>query len=152
WTMAKVRRLMAVATVLVCLAVSTSSMTRGGPAAKKNRGLDLPPDGQKPAAAKDDAQFEQNLAQAKFDKGGVISYVTREKETLVALQAKHTLKPGPARPRDILVLVNTSASLTGAPLIAARQIAEDIVDQAGPGDRVSLWTLNTASAKFTRSL
>src|SRR5262249_55241275 len=79
------------------------------------------------------------------------TYQTKD-DLLFALKVQPKLDAPPPRPRDYLVLVDTSASQFGAPLIAARQLAEHLVEQAGDDDRVALWIVNTPDKKFTRSL
>src|SRR5262249_17409444 len=56
------------------------------------------------------------------------------------------------RPRDILVMVSTSAGQAGAAWTAAKQIAQKAVEAAGPKDRISIWTVSTPEEKFTRCL
>ena len=56
----------------------------------------------------------------------------------------------PARPRDVLVLVDMSASQAGRPIAQARQIITALTADAGPNDRFAVWTLSTPAA--TKSL
>jgi tetratricopeptide (TPR) repeat protein len=100
--------------------------------------------------ARSGAQFGEDVAAGKFTRLPVITYQTAAKETLFALQVKPALDPVPPRPRDILVLLDTSASAAGAPLALAKRIARELVNDAGPRDRVAIWTVNTPRA--TRSL
>ena len=49
----------------------------------------------------------------------------------------------PQRSRDYIILVSNSASQAGPSWIASGQIAEAIIKNAAPEDRVSLWTVST---------
>src|SRR5205814_1635248 len=55
-----------------------------------------------------------------------------------------------ARPRDIQILIDHSASQAGAPLEAARRIAKEVVGAAGESDRIAIWAVSTPKA--TRNL
>jgi hypothetical protein len=154
--MTTVRRLLAVAAILALAAISTRSLIWGGPAVNtKDRGLRFPADGSKPAYHKNDTDFEQDLTRAKFDGQNLVVYPAPDKGLLWALQVRPKLADAPRRPRDILLMVNTSASMGGkfaVSLTAARQLAEEIVKKAGKDDRVSLWTVNVSFGRFTRNL
>ena len=63
------------------------------------------------------------LAVTKFSTLPALTYQVRDGEMLFAWQIKPTLEAAPARPRDVLVLVDTSASQAGKPLQQARQIS-----------------------------
>jgi tetratricopeptide (TPR) repeat protein len=102
------------------------------------------------SSAKLDDDFSEDLANAKFTKGGVLTYRTTGGDLLFALQVKPELKPMPERPRDYLVMVDTSASQVKAPLATARQITEALVKGVGEQDRLAIWTVNTPKA--TRDL
>ena len=67
-----------------------------------------------------------------------------------AFQVKPELPAAPARPRDIQILVDLSASQAGAPLEAARKIAKDVLASAGESDRAAVWAVSTP--KSTRNL
>ena len=56
----------------------------------------------------------------------------------------------PARPRDGLVLVDTSASQAGMPLKQARHSLSELALRLSPSDRISVWSLSTPDS--TRSL
>jgi hypothetical protein len=82
-------------------------------------------DGLKPAKPADanrpDAgRTVDELAATKFSQLPALTYRLREGETLFAWQVKPTLDPLPPRPRDVLVVVDTSASQAGRPLQQAR--------------------------------
>jgi hypothetical protein len=99
---------------------------------------------------KGDRSLTDDLALSKFSQGGMVTYQTTTGDTLFALQIKPKLEAGPARPRDFLVLADTSASQVGPYLAAARDLASLLDEQARPEDRIDLWTVNTPAA--TRSL
>jgi tetratricopeptide (TPR) repeat protein len=83
------------------------------------------------------------LVAGRFGSQPVIRYETRAKESLFAWQLKPALDPLPARPRDVILLIDTSASQAGKPLQLATRLAEQLIKDASPVDRVSLWTANT---------
>ncbi|MDB5312344.1 MAG: hypothetical protein JWO38_6546, partial [Gemmataceae bacterium] len=103
-----------------------------------------------PDARPDGGRVIDELAVTKFSKHPAITYQVRSGETLFAWQVKPTLDPAPARPRDVLVLVDTSASQAGKPLLQARQILSGLAATLTPDDRVSVWTVSTPAA--TRAL
>ena len=86
---------------------------------------------------------EKELAASKFDKGGAITYRTLKGDNLFALQLKPQLAPVPVRKRDYLILICNAAAQAGEPWIASTQIADAIIETAGPDDRVSLWMVST---------
>jgi hypothetical protein len=95
---------------------------------------------------KDDEDFSEDLATNKFAKAGLLSYQTTGGETLFALQVKPDLKPIPAKPRDYMVMVDTSASQAKAPLTAAIDLTEGLAAQLRPADRIAIRTVNTPKA------
>jgi tetratricopeptide (TPR) repeat protein len=90
------------------------------------------------------------LAVTKFSALPALTYQVRSGETLFAWQVKPTLEAAPARPRDVLVLVDTSASQAGKPLHQARQILSAFAGGLTSDDRLNVWTVSTPAA--TRSL
>jgi tetratricopeptide (TPR) repeat protein len=122
---------------------------------RRERGgrLDLPPDEQE--LRKEAAEAEEAFAKSRFAQQEVLTYQTLKGERYFALQVKPRLDKADARtasrPRDLLLLVCTTASMGGAPLNAARQMAEALAAAAGPEDRIDIWTLNTPD-DATRSL
>jgi tetratricopeptide (TPR) repeat protein len=113
---------------------------RGGPG-KPAITVDTRPDGNK---------IIDELAVTKFSALPAITYQVRSGETLFAWQLKPALEAAPARPRDVLVLVDTSASQAGKPLQQARQIISALASGMTGDDRISVWTVSTPAA--TRSL
>src|SRR5207245_6397343 len=120
--MTYVRRLRAVGAFLALAAIFTNSHV-WGEAAKKA------PEQRRSAKAKvgpeqADQDITEDLANTKFAKASVLTYRTTGEETLFALQIMPKLDPVPIRPRDYLVMVDTSASQVGAPLAAAQALTE----------------------------
>src|SRR5262249_38482085 len=70
--------------------------------------------------------------------------------TLFALQVKPKLADAPARPRDVLVLVDTSASKAQGPLALAQKITEELLGKLSAKDRVAIWTANTEAKDLSR--
>ena len=102
------------------------------------------------AIDKADQSFEENLAKSKFASGGLATYRTIGGDLLFALQVKPKLEATPERPRDYLVMIDTSASQVKGPLTAAGEFAETLAATLKAGDRMAIWTANTPSA--TRNL
>ncbi|QDU23987.1 VWA domain-containing protein [Urbifossiella limnaea] len=92
----------------------------------------------------------EDLAVTKFTNLPALTYKSTTGDTLFAWQVKPELAAAPARPRDILVVVDTSASQAGRPLQQARQIIIGLAGALAADDRVSVWTANTPAA--TRNL
>src|SRR6266545_155416 len=148
--MTNVRRLVAVAAGLAVVDF-LSSRSWGEPQSGKVRNSTLPGDGSRPAAGQA-ADPEAALAQSKFEQGGVLSYKPLEGDNYFALQLQPKLDPAPRRPRDYLLLVSTAAGQSGAAWNAARQLTEAVIKDAGPQDRIALWTISTPQKEFTRCL
>src|SRR5687768_10236709 len=109
--MTSVRRLAAVTAVLGAVAAFSGSNVWGYPdAPKAEQGIKSGSKTLPPAA---DKSLSEDLATSKFASRKVVSYRTRGGDLLVALQLKPALASLPARPRDMLMLVDTSASQVG---------------------------------------
>jgi tetratricopeptide (TPR) repeat protein len=102
--------------------------------------------GSKTLAPASDKSLGDDLASSKFATRKVVSYRTRAGDLFAAVQLKPSLETTPARPRDILFLVDTSASQVGGPLANSCILIEEMFKDARPGDRVSLWTANIPDA------
>jgi tetratricopeptide (TPR) repeat protein len=96
------------------------------------------------------AAVAEELAVAKFGKLPILTYELRAGDMLFAWQVKPNLEPAAPRPRDFLILVDTSASQSGLPLKQARQIISALATSLSPNDRISVWSISTPSA--TRAL
>ena len=97
-------------------------------------------------ARPDGGQLAEDLAVTKFSKLPVLTYQPRDGDLLFAWQVKPAVEPAPARPRDVLVVVDTSASQAGLPLRQARQILTTLASALTPDDRVSVWAANTPTS------
>lgn len=92
----------------------------------------------------------ENLAQTRFSQLPTVTYQLRGGATLFAWQVKPQVEAPPPRPRDIAILVDTSASQAGLPLRQARQIIQGLAEACAPEDRIHVLTANTP--KTTRGL
>lgn len=99
-----------------------------------------------------DAPAADESAKTKYTDVPALAYKLGSGETVFAWQVKPTLPPAGARPRDVLVLVDTSASQAGAHLARARNLVSALAISAGADDRIDLWTLNIDNPAATRSL
>ncbi|MGL4421366.1 MAG: vWA domain-containing protein, partial [Gemmataceae bacterium] len=81
-----------------------------------------------------------------------LTYKAKDGKTTFAWQVKPQLAAAPDRDRDILVLVDTSASQAGNPLQRARQIIDGLAASAAVNDRINIWTVNVNDEAATRSL
>lgn len=115
-------------------AVSTALFGDGRNPGPANPGDPTRPDG---------GRVIEDLAITKFSKLPVLTYQLRDGDTLFAWQIKPTVNPTPIRPRDVLVLVDTSASQGGRPLQQARRIVASLPGVLNSNDRVSVWVINT---------
>jgi len=147
--MTVVRRRIAVGAVLALAAGFTCSHLWGEPAGN-NPNKDFRASGSKPAPGKTDQTLTDDLAHSKFADASFLTYRTAGDELLFALQVKPQLDPAPERPRDYLVMIDTSASKARGPLEVAKRIAETLVKNAAPTDRIALWTINTKARDLTR--
>lgn len=91
-------------------------------------------------------------ARTRYTDQPALTYQTGANEVAFAWQVKATLPAAAARPRDILVMVDTSASQAGVHLARARTILAGLAKDAGADDRIDLWTININNGAATRSL
>ncbi len=112
---------------------------------KDNKGI--------PKLSKVDTIFESKIQNdvnaGKFTNLSVVSYQGPDQSRYVAWQVQPKLDPVPARPRDVAILVDTSASQSGRPFQLAKSITREFVREAAqtaPGDRVNIWTVNIPQA------
>ena len=101
-------------------------------------------------ARPDGARFVDELAVNKFSKMPVLTYQPKDGEMLFAWQIQPTVAAPAPRPRDVLVMVDTTASQAGRPLQQARNIVAALGASLGADDRISVWSLSTP--KLTRAL
>lgn len=94
----------------------------------------------------DDVGTPSDVPGGKFSKQPVITYQTLQGEVNFAMQVKPQLPAAAPRARDIAVVIDTSASQAGRPLLNARTVLESLAKSARAEDRLSVWTLNTPDA------
>src|ERR1700678_596274 len=145
--MISIRRLMAVGAVLTATAVLTYTHVRGEPGRDKiDRDKDLKglrDNGANPGLDKAGLRFEDELARSRFDDQNFLVYETLAGDTLFAAQVRPHLDANPPRPRDVVILLDTSASKAQGPLANALAIARALADKLSPTDRLALFTVNT---------
>jgi tetratricopeptide (TPR) repeat protein len=96
-----------------------------------------------------DRQFAEDLAVSRFAEQSFLAFDTTKGERYFALQLKPKLDPAPARPRDIAVLVDTSASKAQGPLEDEKRLVTALVDHLGPNDRMAIWTVSNDPKSLT---
>src|SRR5262245_13954234 len=77
----------------------------------------------------------ERLVTDKFAGSPVVAYTTSKGETLVAVQLKPTLEAPPARPRDLAIIIDASASQAGSAYTMARSICKALDGALSPTDR-----------------
>ncbi len=90
-------------------------------------------------------------ARTVFTDKPVLAYQQGDGTTAFAWQLKPDL-PTVARPKDVAVMIDTSASQAGDPLQRAAQIVHSLTAQLSPNDRLDVWTVNLNHKDHTRSL
>src|SRR5262245_10985950 len=106
-----------------------------------------PSSGQKDAP---EIRLGDGLAAGKFARNAAVTYTTQAGDTLVGAQVKPSLEVPPPRPRDLAVLIDTSASQAGSAYETARKVVKALNENLSAGDQLSIWVINTPKA--TRSL
>ncbi len=96
--------------------------------------------------------FADDAAKTVYTDKPVLTFTQADGTTAFAWQLKPTFPPTAARPKDVAVLIDTSASQAGEPLQRASQIVQALAAQLAPTDRVDVWTLNLNHKEHTRSL
>ncbi len=102
-----------------------------------------------PPAVKAGKVFSEGVV-GKFTNRPAVTYETRDGQTFFAIQVKPDLPAVAVRPRDIAILVDTTASQAGNPLETARMITREVIATANESDRISVWVVNTP--RTTRNL
>jgi tetratricopeptide (TPR) repeat protein len=92
----------------------------------------------------------EGLAAGKFAQQSIVSYRTTKGELLVGVQVQPKLEAPAPQPRDIVVLIDNSASQAGVPYNEARRITAALNDTLGKQDQLSIWVVSTPS--FTKCL
>jgi tetratricopeptide (TPR) repeat protein len=142
--MTRARRLWVVAAGIVTAAL-INSFSQGE--AVDNQAPVVRP--KRPAALEAAAPVADN-APSRFDKAGIVTYRTLKDDSYFALQVQPELPAVARRPRDMLILVSSSAAQAGPAWVASRQLAEGVIQRAGESDTISLWVVSTP--EFTESL
>lgn len=143
--MSTVRRLMAIGAVLALVAVVTRSSLQGDSASKIPAKKALPERATPDEAEKILGSFAVN----KFTKDGVLTYTTKEGATLFALQVQPKLDPISVKPRDYLVLIDTTASQAGPPYQIEMHLLYQLARSLEAKDRVAIWNVNTKPIDLT---
>ncbi len=93
-----------------------------------------------------------DLARNSFAAKPALTYKNSAGQAAFAWQLKPTATPARVRDRDIMVLVDTSASQAGLPLNRARNIIDGLAQSVAETDRIDVWTINLNDPKATRSM
>ncbi len=148
--MLPIRRLPAVGVILLLAAILTTARVWSDPRNDKDKGLkDYHKGGRVDALGKVDRLAGEETVN-RFADQPLSLYQTTHGETLFALQVQPQLQPLPARPRDVAVLIDTSASKAMGPLAQAIQIAQLLLAKLGADDRLALWTVNTSPRSLSQ--
>src|SRR5436305_7397759 len=78
---------------------------------------------------------------SRFANQPAIAYQTSQGDLVFALQLQPRLDPAPKRPRDVLVMVDTSASQAARGLVQARGLVAGLAAGLAPADRLAVWTV-----------
>lgn len=97
-----------------------------------------------------DRQFEMKFSECRFTGQPLVTYKTQKDETYFALQLQPKLQANVRMPRDILLLVDSSASQAAAPLEMSRKIAALFADNLQADDRLSIMTISNDSKQISR--
>ncbi len=143
-TMTNVRRLQAAAAFSAAVFAATcweigEAVSRHRPPSAFSRGVGT-------AAERNPIGIEST---GIFASRPVITY-TAPAGSFFAWQVKPELGATVARPRDLIVVIDTSASQAGSPMKQARELTAELAKQAGRGDRIAIWTVDTP--EWTRDL
>src|SRR5262249_2633928 len=126
------------AIIITCSHVWGDSSNKREPLMSKGR-TDVP-----------EVKLGDGLAAGKFAQHSIVSYRTTKGELLFGAQIEPKLEAGAARPRDIVVLIDNSASQAGVPFNEARRITSALNETLAPEGRLSIWVVSTPS--FTKCL
>jgi len=138
--MTRVRKLLGLGAFVATVAL-VSAYSQGQTGSKKGTNpADTSPQSSA-AGAYQKVEADSAADASRFSEAGVLTYQPVKGDLVFALQVKHNL-PEQRRPREILVMISSTATMVGPGWTAARQIAEGIVETAGADDQVSLWVVN----------
>ncbi len=149
--MFEARRLLAVGAILGVAAILTCTDVWGEPGRdkdlkdwRKGDGKLVKPDDKDAGPPADD------LNGNRFVDLPVVVYQPDTDVALAGIQIKPKLPDAPVRPKDYLVIVDTSASKAMGPLAIAHQITYHLSKKLGADDRVAIWTANITPKDLTR--
>jgi hypothetical protein len=142
--MTQVRRLVAVGAVLALAVVFTCTFVLGDPSRDKQH---YHPGNGDPAAAR--GGLPEELANSKFAEQPVVVYIATDGTKYFAGQITAKGIAAERRPRDFVILVDTSAGQALGSLAVAKNLVASIAGKLGANDRVALWTVNTEVKKLT---
>lgn len=97
-----------------------------------------------------DRQFEMKFSECRFTGHPLVTYKTQKDETFFALQVQPKLQPNARMPRDILLLIDSSASQAAAPLEMSRKVAKLFAENLQADDRLSIMTISNDSKQISR--
>jgi hypothetical protein len=143
------RRLLAVGALLGVAALVTSTGVWGEPGRDKELTAWRKGDG-KAIKPETDDHFNDSLNRNRFLDTPVVTYQADKGDTLFALQVLPKLPDATARPKDYLVIVDTSASKALGPLVIAQEITKALIEKLGKDDRLAVWTANLKPKDISR--
>jgi hypothetical protein len=141
--MTRVRRLLAAGSFLAIPAIIVATHLWGEPGRKELQKL-------QPNAARIVRSLDENFAESKFATSSVLAYETAQGDLLFALQVQPKLEAAPARPRDVLILVDTSASKALGAWESMKKLTAALAAQGAAQDRFAVWTVNTKTTKLNK--
>ena len=147
--MLTIRRPIIVGGVVMLAAVFTCAFVFGEPAnpAKVAKADEKAPEAKAPA--KDDGFTADTETTSPFADKPLLVFQGKDGHRLFALQVQPALPPAKAKPRDLVILVDTTASQAGGHFLAAEKLVEAVIAKLGKDDRVSLRTVNITSRDLT---
>ena len=96
--------------------------------------------------------YFDDLVARKLNEEAVLTYETHKGETLFALPLKPRLGRTAPRPKDCVVLVDTTASQAGIAYLVQRVIARHFVEALGAQDRCAIFLVNVQTKDLTGGL
>src|SRR5262249_27847109 len=149
--MTRIRRFLAVGAVLALAATFTTSQLWGEPdqlKGKKDAGK-----GARPAPPKVEPPPADD-APDRLTQDPVLTYHAKDGTKYFSMQVRAKFDAPPPRPRDWLIMVDTSASQGGGPLAKSIKIVEAVVaglakHEHAKDDRVWIWTVSTKAVDLS---
>ncbi|MCS7159102.1 MAG: VWA domain-containing protein, partial [Gemmatales bacterium] len=138
-----VKRRQAVWVAAVGVALLSASTLLGDPVQRRN--TELPGDA-------DGAGALQRLTQDRLRQPGVLTYETLEKNLLFALKLQPNLQAVPRKPRDFVVLFDTTASQAGESWLVQLALLKEFVHQIAEDDRIAVLLVNSQPLELTPGL